>query len=605
MKSRSGSSSDERKYKMKLRQYIMNYKFKSILFRNFIIMSFLVLLPSAFVSIFYNINMRQIAMDEISTSNRSSLYRSSDAIENAMLELFRFAHNLSTDPYVVMFSLSDRDEIIRNALAERINRIIRMYTRTNSFVESVIIYSGITNLVLYDSFVRDLDEIADMSWFDVFNTMGDLDFRILASRKNDFYPYFITLVSPLNYTGTKLNGAVIVNINITNLGRIIGHNSNTNQTFFIMGSDMRLYYSSDIQLMRNVFAPEYLHFLNDRPRNFSQTEMLNGSETIVSSITSSRYHWRYVLLSPLVNYEDQVRGVNITFIKITAAYLVLSIIISFILAVRSFKPIHNIINVLENPKTLDSEYIITDHHDNELTHITSLVRRTQEQNNVLKLELEERLLKLNNAQMRALQSQINPHFLYNTLDVINWMAKEKIGNENEVSKMITTLAQLLRSSLQRSNYLVTVEEEVEQTKLYAKIIEYKNKDKLKIHWEISPDILDCKIVKLSIQPLVENALNHGLKKRRFRGNIYIKGMLIGNAVVICVEDDGVGLDEKKRDEINNHLRNEYQYDEKHVGILNVNQRVKLLFGEKFGVILSARGGIGLRVTISFPQDALI
>jgi len=591
--------------RIKLREYLLNYKFNSLLVRNFVVITLLVLMPSSLVNVFYNINTKNIVLDEINNLNMNSLYRTSDSIEAVMLELFYFTYNISNNNDVIVFSISDRNEITKNKLGTKINDVIKMYTMTNNYIDSIYIYSGKTNLVLHNGSVMDLEDMKDKTWLPFYNTMENKAFAIHATRKNDYYPYYITLICPLyRQSETTSNGAVVLNVDVEKLGRIIGSNNNMTQTFFMVDDSMRLYYCNDYKMMGNQsYAPEYLDFLKDMPASFSQIESINGQDKVVSGVTSARYPWRYVLISPLANFESRMKTVNYFFLQMTVAYLLISLIISFILAVRSFKPVHSIMSVLENSNALDGEYLIKEHHENEVKHITSLVRRTQEQNSRLKLELEERLVKLNNAQMRALQNQIDPHFLYNTLDIINWMAIEKMEGENEVSMMITTLAELLRCSLRRTSYLVSVDEELEHTKLYARILEYKNKEKLKIHWEINPDILKCKIVKLSIQPLMENALNHGLKPRRYHGNIYIKGELVGNTLVICVEDDGVGMDGKKRDALNDHLRTEYQYDDEHVGILNVNQRIKLLFGEEYGVVLCERDGSGLTATIIFPQDA--
>lgn len=167
--------------------------------------------------------------------------------------------------------------------------------------------------------------------------------------------------------------------------------------------------------------------------------------------------------------------------------------------------------------------------------------------------------------------------------------------------MISALARLLRSALQRTSYLVTVEEELESAKQFIKILELRYQDKLKTVWDIKPEVLPCKMVKLSLQPLLENAVNHGLRSKRYEGVITISGDLIHDTVVISVEDDGVGMEEEQRRKMNDHLKEEYQFDDRHVGIRNVNQRMKLLFGEKYGVVVGPGKKHGLAVTLVFPK----
>ena len=589
--------------KMKLVEYVKNYKFNSLLLRNFIIITLLVLIPTLVVSVIYNVNTRRMVHEEIAVSNMNSLISSSDAIEAVMLELFYFSYYLSTNRDIFQFSISDRNEITRNQLTGKINDIIRMYTVTNNYIDSIFIYSEITNLVFHNSLIFDLDELSDKSWLPVYQAMGSRAFAIEATRKNDSYPYFITLICPLMYSGNEVkNGAVIININVEELGSIIGSSRNTGNDFFMVDENMRLYYSNDFRIMGSDYAPEYLFFLKDMPHTISQTVNINGKETIVSSITSTRYPWRYVLLSPLTNYENQMAEINRFIITITIIYVFASIIVSFILTIKSFKPVHNIMATIEDLNIFEGDYIDKDKNGNEIKHITFLLQKTQEQHSNLKLELDDRIIKLNNAQMKALQYQIDPHFLYNTLDIINWMAIEKMNGENDVSVMISTLALLLRSSLERTSFLVTVQEEIEHTKLYAKILELKYKGALTLHWEIESEIAQCKIIKLSIQPLVENALYHGLKPQRYHGNIIVKGTLEGDTAVITVEDDGAGMTDEKCRDLNEQLNNEYQLDNNHIGIFNVNQRIKLLYGDEYGITVSNGKTCGFVVRVIFPQD---
>jgi two-component system sensor histidine kinase YesM len=229
---------------------------------------------------------------------------------------------------------------------------------------------------------------------------------------------------------------------------------------------------------------------------------------------------------------------------------------------------------------------LTAPHKNELQLITSLIQNTQKQHSRLKLELDERMEKLNNAQLRALQSQIDPHFIYNTLDTVNWMAIDRLGMSNEVSEMVSALANLLRSSLTRSAYLVTVADELEQARMYVKILETRYKDKLTVNWDIDEDVLSCRIIKLCLQPLIENAIKHGLHPKRFIGTVTVTGRRLDKSVVLSVIDDGVGISEEECARLNSHLKTDYQEDEGHLGIRNVNQRIKILFGDKFGVVLT-------------------
>lgn len=586
--------------------YLRNYKFNSILIRNSAIIIALVVLPTFVLNMFYSMYTRQILQSEISNSNLNSLYRSSDMVETLFKELRSFSYNLSVSADTNKFVYMSRDEILSSGLAANLYETIKFYTMTYEYLDSVYIYSEANNQILFRNAdtsmqINNIDNVTDKTWLPTYKAMGSQDFVIQSRRKNDYYPYYITLICPIK-SQSETVGAVVLNINIEGLGKLIGSNSNVTQNLFILDDTMQLYYSNDYQIMGSQNqAPGYLDFLKKLKGNVSKAVSINGQETIVSRVKSPSYSLSYVFVSPMTIYEGRTTQMNKIMFQVAAIALVISLFISYLITLKSFEPVRNIMDVVENPAPLEGDYISDDRHSNEVKYITNLVRKTRDQNNKLKMELEERLEKLNNAQLLALQNQIDPHFLYNTLDTINWMAIEKTGGQNDVSAMISTLAQLLRNSLQRASYLVTVREEIEHAKLYVKILELRYKDKLTVHWNISKEIMDCKTVKLSIQPLVENALSHGLGAKRYQGNIYINGVLMRGTAVISVEDDGVGMDENDRQELNLHLKTEYQFDDRHVGIRNVNQRFKLLFGEKYGVVISPRSsGTGLAVTIVFP-----
>ena len=586
----------------RLWSYLKDYKFNSLLIRNFILIAVLASLPVYLLSLFYNDHSRKIIQTEISQANLNSLYRSADMVETLMKDMQGFTYDLSVNQNTVMFGYWGRDELIGSELISDLLKDLKFYKLMFEYIDSIYLYSEKTGLVIYNDNLTDKYNMPDKTWLSIYEAMGDNSFIMESRRKNDFYPYYISFIYPIRFA-REASGAVVVNINIEKLGQLIGSNKNVSQDLFIVDEDMRLYYSSDYALIGSQdYAPDYLSFVKDRAGDFSGTFTINGQETIVSRVESQRYSLSYILLSPVGLYEDRINTFQAFMNRITLLTLLISLAVSYFLTLKSFQPVRRIIEAVENPSPLDKSYLPQHHQSNEVVYVTELVRKNHEQNSRLKLELEERMDKLNNAQLFALQNQIDPHFLYNTLDTINWMAIEKDGTGNPVSVMISSLAQLLRISLKRTSYLVTVGEEMEHAKLYLKILELRYKDKLQVYWEISEEIVNFKIVKFSIQPLVENALNHGLRTRRFEGHIHIKGTLIDNTVVISVEDNGIGMNDIQRMEFNRHLKTDYQFDDRHVGIRNVNQRIKLLFGEKYGVVLAPQSSNGgLVVTVVFPR----
>ena len=198
--------------------------------------------------------------------------------------------------------------------------------------------------------------------------------------------------------------------------------------------------------------------------------------------------------------------------------------------------------------------------------------------------------------MLAIQNSI-----YNTLDMINWDAVRQLGSGNSVSQMISTLAQFLRIGLSRGSYLVGISEEMEHAKLYTRIIEARYEGMIRVKWDIDEEILLYKTVRLTLQPLIENAVSHGLKPKRYQGNIVIRGGVVEDFLYLVVEDDGIGMSNEQCVVLNHELMENYEDKNEHIGIRNVNQRIKILFGDEYGISLRAKTDGGLIVWVIMPK----
>ena len=202
------------------------------------------------------------------------------------------------------------------------------------------------------------------------------------------------------------------------------------------------------------------------------------------------------------------------------------------------------------------------------------------------------------SELKALQAQINPHFLYNTLDSIIWMAEW--GKTKEVVLMTSSLAKLLRQSISNQNELVRVEEEVEYTRSYLTIQKMRYKDKLEYEILVNPEIQSKKIPKLVLQPLVENAIYHGIKYKEGKGIVCINGYKNGMHMVLEVTDDGIGMTEEQLSKI--FEKRETDTRRNGVGVLNVHERIQLYYGKEYGLRFSSEEGFGTTVEIHIPWE---
>ena len=208
---------------------------------------------------------------------------------------------------------------------------------------------------------------------------------------------------------------------------------------------------------------------------------------------------------------------------------------------------------------------------------------------------------LRKAEFELLQAQINPHFLYNTLDAIVWSAEA--GNQKQVVKMVGSLSEFFRSSLNKGKELVRVREELSHARSYLEIQQIRYQDILSYEIDVPEILFEYEIPKITIQPIVENALYHGIKNRRGGGKITITGEEGENDYRIIVTDDGIGMEKARLLEITEGLAGKNPGDVKIYGLYNVNERIKLFYGEEYGISIESEYDRGTEVVIRLPKKS--
>lgn len=223
----------------------------------------------------------------------------------------------------------------------------------------------------------------------------------------------------------------------------------------------------------------------------------------------------------------------------------------------------------------------------------------EEKENVKRVQAQKR-----KAELKALQAQINPHFLYNTLNAITWQAADQ--GASEISVLSNSLGKFFRVSLSKGKEIITLREEIEHVRSYLNIQSIRYKSKLKYEMDIQAEVLDVPIIKLVLQPLVENAIYHGIKLKTTTGFIKIYAHHFvqesGKKVLnLCIEDDGEGISQEKLEILNESLHLGVTNPNEGYGIYNINERIKLYYGEEYGLTLDSEKGCWTKATIMIPM----
>lgn len=205
--------------------------------------------------------------------------------------------------------------------------------------------------------------------------------------------------------------------------------------------------------------------------------------------------------------------------------------------------------------------------------------------------------------LRLLQEQINPHFLYNTLDTIVWLIE--VNEPNQAVDLVVTLSDFFRLVLSKGKEFISIQQEEQHIRSYLQIQEKRYHDILDYEISIDPVLYQYEIPKLTLQPLVENALYHGIKYKRSRGNIRVEGTLDGDTIRLCVMDDGVGMGEEEVEALQKEIERPCKETEKGFGLANVNERIRMYFGKEYGMKIYSEKGQGTKIELIIPVRKML
>ena len=328
-------------------------------------------------------------------------------------------------------------------------------------------------------------------------------------------------------------------------------------------------------------------------------------DSVISITPSAKFGFTYISITSMFHYQNKLNQLKSQILLLIILLVVLSIVFAYFAAIRSYKPVAEIITVLEEPQKFNDYSDPAKARLNELRYIISTILKQIQANEIMKDELESKLKMLDQSQFAMLQSQINPHFLYNTLETINWMAFDLTKGDNNVSRAVNSLAQLFRNNVYLGDYIIPIGQEIDNTQNYLNILELRYGDVFKVVWEIDERIKGYSIIKICLQPIIENAVYHGLKPKGKEGLLKIRGEICDNETILFhVYDNGVGMNPFRLADINQKLNDRENQMEDHIGIYNVNQRIKIVFGMEYGISIESEENLGTEVLIKIPMVKL-
>lgn len=303
------------------------------------------------------------------------------------------------------------------------------------------------------------------------------------------------------------------------------------------------------------------------------------------------WHWH---IYNIVNNDDIIGGVNyikrVTFVT-SLLFITVCFSISLVISRSVTVPINSLVRTMKGAELDDFDFNTIPKFNNEIGTLSSSFEKLMKKLDVSMREKLEIQREKREAELKVLEFQVNPHFLYNTLSLIIWLAN--YGKKDEVIRITQALSDMFRISISRGREIITISEEVEHVKRFMEIEQIRYPDEFKVEYDLDFEIFQHLTIKLILQPIVENAIYHGVRnKKNKKGYIKISGRQENDAIVFRILDNGDLADQVLIDDLNAQLRGNGQGRKiSGVGIRNVNSRIKLSFGSQYGVFFARERGL--------------
>jgi two-component system sensor histidine kinase YesM len=575
---------------------------KKFFLRNLVRFTVPLLIPIIILGSFSIIITQSYIKHQINTSNAKMLEQTRSVVEMMFNEMdtLHYTMNLNSNLISSLKSILRSENINRGDLGaySTFMNLLNPFSNIKTYVYSIYLYfdNDKGNFLASNEGMTSTRYYYDTSWYDRLSDIGSEELYMeersvkrfsFDRHTNEILTVYRKFQSP---GSTKTVGHIIMNIKRADLDkRMMELRYLPHQSIYLLNQD-------GAPIASSVPRPAG----NERTLADTYQEALTNKENIVTSIGSSKYPVRYVSITPKTYfYSLPIRLLYLTF-GLLAVSLLLGIALAYYISKRNLQNLDTVIQTLDHAeKGLDIPEMpekITD----EYSYILQGIVKSFIEQSYLKIQLSEKKYRLKTMEMMALQSNINPHFMANTLRTIFWKSMDLTGGQNDVSRMLDYLAEVVHYSITDSNKTVLLEEEIYHTNNYVEILKIRYRDKFLFQWDYDEELIRYRAMKLILQPLVENAVYHGIKEAGHFGYIRVKIVPKDQWLRITVTDTGIGMKRERLKVLREALTADEQQN--HIGVFNTFKRLQLMYGEEQSFVIRSKYGFGTMVEVLVPME---
>ena len=564
---------------------LFQYKKRSIYFKMFIKISIPIILIITAICCVVSVFLKSLSTQKITLNAEKYSETYISLIENSLSDCRNISTLLASNDDIRYF-VANNDSISKNhddlfATYEKID----IFEMTYKFIDSIYIYSDNKRIVVSDNTLTSIDAMRDMHWY-LYDGKKDTPYSCIR-LKNDIFPSIISFVTPVDVNSNK--GAVIVNCNLTSLNDSFAADL---RTYLLSGKE--IIYGSNLEDIYVPFAKEPLIEKYNPGNGIKLNKVYVHGQDAVFIKKSETYDWYYEIVSALENGENG-GPIGIIMVVCVLFCVILGLVIIYMILKSVSDPILTLEDFIKNHGRWKKE---NDDFPAEIQRITDEIFTVIQYNNEIKTEMEKKMSILKEAQISALNSQMNPHFLYNVLNNIYLQTVDDFSCLHKSSEMLLKLSRVMRYSMNINIPLVFVEEDIRCAKMYVDImkVRYPNID-VEFNTEDIP--AKCIMVRMSLQAMIENAYKHAFPDR-VSGKISINGYVNDKELIFEISDNGCGMSPAQLILLNETLQEPISRNEK-TGISNLNSRIKLIFGNEYGISVKLNKTVGTTFILKFPK----
>lgn len=591
---------------------------KKFFMKNLLFFIVPVLVPVLILGIFVSYIMDNHLAAEKNARNTYELITYANSIDSIMGELERLHTSLSTNPAMVL-SLKKMLSVSGRGLSAEdyrtLNVIIDLLcasSNSNPYIESLYVYFNVGS----DYFISSTNRLSDFNYFydtEWYNSYQGhfsepanvwTEYRMINRYREDKFPTWVLTIYRKIFSSGKSepDGILVLNVKANEVNKLLNTMSEIPEKniFVIDSREAMVIFNNDR------FGEDLL-----KSRSFNCRDILDKEETVfnyktdtgyytINKIASSVYNWVYVSAIPYgILHRVSLWLKQLTYILIAAA-IAISLSIAYYFANKNYADIKNILNFIEKASRGERLDRLPAATNDVFSYILHNIVKTFLENDYLQVQLSERKYHMRTLELLALQSQLNPHFLFNTMETIYWKVMALTGKPNEATHMIENISDILRYSLDSDGDMANLPDEISITKSYLEIQRVRYRNQFKAIWDYPAEVKDVRIVKLILQPLVENSIYHGIKQKGGHSLIRVRIRIKGEMLKIIVTDSGIGMDRDTLRIVKEMLKSGYQESSEHIGLYNTNKRIKLTYGDKYGIHIRSKRNFGTSIIISVP-----